>query len=70
MSNKTYDMLKAIALVFPLVITFILAIMQIWNIPYAEQIGLTLTAANALLAGIVKVANKLYIKNKKENKEN
>lgn len=60
MSNKLYDILKAIALTLPLLITFITAIMKIWNMPYAVEIGLSLNALNALIAGIVKVANDNY----------
>ena len=64
MSNKTYDLLKDIALILPFVITFIVAILKIWNIPYATQIELSLLALNTLVASIVKIANKIY-KNKK-----
>ena len=64
MSNKAYDILKKIALILPLVNTFIMAIMKIWNIPYAVEVGLTLGALNTLIAGIVQIANKNYIKNK------
>lgn len=64
MNNKTYDLLKDIALILPFVITFIVAILKIWNIPYATQIELSLLALNTLVAGIVKIANKKY-KNKK-----
>lgn len=69
MSNKLYDILKAIALTLPLVITFITAIMKIWNIPYAVEIGLTLNALNALIAGIVKIANNMYCKNQEQLKQ-
>lgn len=69
MSNKLYDILKAIALTLPLVITFISAIMKIWNIPYAVEIGLTLNALNALIAGIVKIANNMYCKNQEQLKQ-
>ena len=65
MSNKAYDISKDIALIFPLVIACILTIMKVWNIPYAEEIGLTLTAIETLIAGIVKIANTKY---KKANK--
>ena len=64
MSNKTYDLLKDIALILPFVITFIVAILKIWNIPYATQIELSLLALNTLVPSIVKIANKIY-KNKK-----
>lgn len=69
MSNKLYDILKAIALTLPLIITFITAVMKIWNIPYAVEIGLTLNALNALIAGIVKIANNLYCKNQEQLKQ-
>lgn len=69
MSNKVYDILKAIALTLPLVITFITAIMKIWNMPYAVEIGLTLNALNALIAGIVKIANNMYCKNQEQLKQ-
>lgn len=70
MSNKVYDILKAIALTLPLVITFITAIMKIWKIPYAVEIGLTLNALNALIAGIVKIANDIYCKNQVQTNVN
>lgn len=60
MSNKTYDILKGIALTMPIITTFIIAVMKIWNIPYATEIALTLAALNTLVAEIVKVANKNY----------
>jgi hypothetical protein len=66
MSNKSYDILKDIALILPLVITLVGAVMEIWGIPYADKVVYTLTAINAFIAGLVKIANKLYIlKNKK-----
>ena len=66
MSNKTYDILKGIALTLPIISTFIIAVMKIWNIPYATEIALTLTALNTLFAEIVKLANKNYKKLKGE----
>ena len=69
MSNKTYDNLKNVALILPLFITCILTIMTIWNIPYAEQIGLTLTAIETLIAGIVKIASVRYKKKQIKDKE-
>lgn len=62
MSNKTYDILKAIALTLPIISTFIIAVMKIWGIPYSTEIALTLTALNTLFAEIVKLANKNYKK--------
>ena len=68
MSNKTYDILKQIALILPLIDTFVIAIMKAWNLPYAIEVGLSLTALNTLIAGIVQVENKIYLKNKIKEK--
>lgn len=68
MSNKAYDILKDIALIFPLVITLVGAIMKIWNIPYTIEVCATLTAINAFIGGLVAIANKLYILKKKKAK--
>lgn len=65
MSNKLYDGLKCFALVFPIFITLVLAIITIWNIPYAKQIGLTLSAIESFVAALVKIANDKYKKSKK-----
>ena len=62
LKDKTYDRLKTIALIMPLFIVLYEAIGKIWNIPYTEQITLTLTSINAFLGGIVKIANIKYNK--------
>ena len=42
MRNKTYDILKKIALVIlPAIATLIITIFEIWGIPYGEKIGAT-----------------------------
>lgn len=64
LQNKTYDILKNIALILPLINTFIITIMKIWNIPYAAEVALTLAAVNALISGIVKIASSSYKKSK------
>lgn len=53
MSNKTYDILKTIALILAPLITFLGAVCIIWNIPFAEQITATLAALNTLLGSIL-----------------
>lgn len=63
-SNKTYDILKFIALTLPFVTTFVAAIMKIWNLPYATEITLTLAAINTLIAELVKVLSNNYKKEK------
>lgn len=60
MSNKVYDTLKAIGLVAIPVITFLTAIVNIWQIPYGDQIVATLTAVDVLVGAIVTVAKGQY----------
>lgn len=60
--EKSYDTLKTIALIMPLFIVFYEGIGKIWNIPYTEQITLTLTAINAFIGGLVKISNNKYNK--------
>ena len=66
--EKNYDILKTIALIMPLFIVLYEGIGKIWNIPYTEQITLTLTAINAFIGGLVAIASKLYILKKKKAK--
>ena len=60
--DKTYNILKTIALIMPLFIVLYEGIGKIWNIPYTEQITLTLTAINAFIGGLVKISNVKYNK--------
>jgi len=60
MSNKTYDIIKTVALFAVPVLAFIASLCSIWNVPYCEQITATLTALDTLLGAIVIVAKKLY----------
>ena len=70
MDNRTYDILKAIGLVAVPIITFLVAIVNIWNIPYGDQIVATLAAVDVLIGAIVTVAKNIYDreKNKIEDK--
>lgn len=60
MSNKTYDIIKTVALFAVPVLAFAASLCSIWNVPYCEQITATLTALDTLLGAIVIVAKKLY----------
>lgn len=68
MKNKTYDVLKKIALVvLPALATLVITIFEIWNIPYGEQIGATITAIDTTLGIILGVSTYNYNKNKESN---
>ena len=61
MSNKTYDVLKYIALiVLPALGTLYFALSQIWGLPYGEQIVGTITAVDAFLGAVLKVSTDAY----------
>lgn len=66
MTNKAYDIIKAIALIMAPVLVFISALCSIWNVPYCEQITATLAALDTLLGAIVVVAKKLWESKQKE----
>lgn len=64
MNNKTYDTLKTIASILPLLATFILGLKDIWGIPYADQIAGTLGILATLILGILQAVSKEYFKDK------
>lgn len=65
MSNKSYDVVKDISLLWmPIIITFYGVISATWGIPYGEQILATLTGLNAALGAVVKYFKTKYDKEK------
>ena len=60
MTNKQYDTLKSIALILTPVLAFLASLVNIWGIPYGEQIVATLTAIDTLVGAVVVVTNKAY----------
>lgn len=70
MSNKTYDILKDIALyVLPPLATLILALGNIWGIPYAEAIAATITAIDTFLGAVLKISSINYDKEQGKQEE-
>ena len=63
MNNKTYDVLKWVALVvLPALTTLWLALANIWGFPYAEAIGATMAAITAFLGALLGVSSIQYKK--------
>ena len=57
MSNKTYDLLKDVALIgLPAITALYIAVAQIWGFPYAGQIAGTLTAVDTCLGALLKLS--------------
>lgn len=66
MNNKTYDILKYIALiVLPAIGTLYFALAQIWGLPYGEEIVGTITAVDAFLGAILQISTDKYYKGDK-----
>lgn len=63
MSNKTYDILKAIAMyILPALGTLYFALAGIWGFPYGEQIVGTITAIDTFLGVLLKCMSVKYAK--------
>lgn len=61
MTNKTYDVLKWIALILlPALATFYAAIAAVWGLPYTEQVVGTITAVDTLLGTLLKISADKY----------
>ena len=59
-NSKVYDVLKFIARYIGPIVIFITAIINIWNIPYGEQLIATLAAIETLLTSFVSISKKKY----------
>ena len=67
MSNKTYDILKVIALVvLPALATLYLTIANIWGLPYGEAVAGTITAIDTFLGAVLGISSSNYAKLQKE----
>lgn len=68
MSNKTFDVLKQLAMVWlPALGTLYFALASIWGLPYAEQIVGTITAVDTFLGAILHISNVQYLKGQIDN---
>jgi hypothetical protein len=62
-SNKTYDILKWIAMLFlPALATLYLALSGIWGLPYGEEVSGTIMALDTFLGVILGISNAQYKK--------
>lgn len=67
MNNKTYDVLKWIAMyLLPALGTLYFALAGIWNFPYGEEIVGTITALDTFLGVILGISTVSYHKGQKE----
>ena len=67
MSNKTYDLLKWIAMyLLPALGTLYFALAGIWGLPYGEQIVGTISAVDAFLGALLGISTAKYNAKKEE----
>lgn len=70
MSNKMYDILKKIALIWlPAAGTLYFTLAGIWGFPYAEQIVGTVTAVDTFLGIVLGISTVQYNKKIKERSD-
>lgn len=61
LSNKTYDILKWVALVaIPALEAFWLTVGKVWGFPYLTEIGTTIAAVGLLIATLIGVSSVNY----------
>lgn len=61
MSNRTYDILKYIAqIVLPAAATLYATLAQIWSLPYADAIPLTIMAVDTFMGVLLKISSDQY----------
>lgn len=64
MSNKTYDIIKKVALLIAPAVVFMTALVDIWGIPYGSQIVATLAALDVFVGVAVEILAANYKKTK------
>ena len=63
MSNKTYNVMKIIALiVLPAIGTLLTSLSDVWGIPHGRQISATIFAINTCLGTILGISNAQYMR--------
>jgi len=66
MSDKLYDFLKWVAILFlPALSTLVAVVFKIWELPYGSEIAATITAVGTFLGAILGVSHIQYKKGEK-----
>ena len=61
MTNKTYDVLKYVALlILPAFATFANAVGIVWGVPYTNEVTATITALGVFLGAALGISSKNY----------
>lgn len=62
MANETYDKLRVVQLIIPLLGTLYFGLAQIWGFPFGEEVVGSLTCIETFLSGVLKISNDNYNK--------
>lgn len=63
MSNKTYNILKWVAMiVLPASATLYLGLSNVWGLPYGEEVSTTITLVNTFLGTVLMINTAQYNK--------
>ena len=61
MKSETFEKLRFLAEVgFPALATLVLAVSNIWNLPYGQQIGTTIVAIGTFIGALVGISRNAY----------
>ena len=61
MNDKTYDILKRVALIIvPALATFVNAVGIVWGVPYTNEVTATITAFGVFLGAAIGISSKNY----------
>ena len=71
LSNKTYDTLKSVALIWlPAIAALYVGLAQVWGgnvFPYAEQIAGTIALVETFLGAVLQISTRNYWKEEEEH---
>lgn len=68
MSNGIYDKLKFVAqIVLPALATLYTTLGEIWQLPYAKEIPLTIMAVDTFLGAVLMISSNKYKENSNED---
>ena len=66
MSNRTYDILKKVCLMLTPLVTFILAMTDVWGFAWGAELAATISAIGVLMGACLDISCKHYSPDDKE----
>lgn len=69
MSNRTYDIIKTVALLVLPLGTFVSTLCSIWGAPYGEQIMASFSALDVLAGVVVSIAKARYDREREDGRD-